>query len=426
MVMAEDPPKSTLPTRDATNKIIFINRFFYPDQSATSQLLSDLVFDLAKDHNAIHVITSRMQIDDSTVALPTFELVAGVNIHRLTTSKFGRFTLVGRLFDYLTFYLVLFFKLMAIVKKGDTVICKTDPPLHSIIAQPIVWLRGGILINWLQDIFPEIASALKIKGMTGILGRLLINMRNRSLHGAHINVVLSDNMAAILRSQGIADKRIKIVPNWSNSNSLTPISHSDNTIRSKYGFGDHFIVGYSGNMGRAHDFTTILAAAEKLQDHPEIIFEFVGSGIHLPWIKSESKKRGLKNIFFRAHQQRKSLAESLSVANIHLVSLLPELEGLCFPSKLYGIAAVARPILFVGDQNGDIGKILQKNHCGIAVALGDSSTLAREISNLWQNRELCESMGNNARKMLQESYDQHHAISSWRKILEDLKSSNHV
>ena len=39
-------------------RLIFINRFFYPDHSATSQMLTDLVFGLAKRGAQITVITS--------------------------------------------------------------------------------------------------------------------------------------------------------------------------------------------------------------------------------------------------------------------------------------------------------------------------------------------------------------------------------
>ena len=35
----------------------------------------------------------------------------------------------------------------------------------SIIAALIVWMRGARLINWLQDIFPEVAVALGVKFM---------------------------------------------------------------------------------------------------------------------------------------------------------------------------------------------------------------------------------------------------------------------
>ena len=39
--------------------VIFVNRFFYPDHSATSQLLSDLAFDLARRGFCVEVVTSR-------------------------------------------------------------------------------------------------------------------------------------------------------------------------------------------------------------------------------------------------------------------------------------------------------------------------------------------------------------------------------
>jgi len=41
--------------------IIFVNQFFYPDYSATSQFVSDLAFTLADEELDIHIITSRQR-----------------------------------------------------------------------------------------------------------------------------------------------------------------------------------------------------------------------------------------------------------------------------------------------------------------------------------------------------------------------------
>jgi hypothetical protein len=40
-------------------KIVFLNRYFFPDHSATSQLLSDVAFHLAEAGHEVHVICSR-------------------------------------------------------------------------------------------------------------------------------------------------------------------------------------------------------------------------------------------------------------------------------------------------------------------------------------------------------------------------------
>src|SRR2546422_9192524 len=96
--------------RDATaitaagSQIVFVNRFFFPDHSATSQLLSDLAFHLAARGFDVRVITSRQRYDESKARLPARELVRGVQVQRVWTSTFGRTRLVGRAIDYVSFY----------------------------------------------------------------------------------------------------------------------------------------------------------------------------------------------------------------------------------------------------------------------------------------------------------------------------------
>src|SRR5438045_6806551 len=101
-------------------RVVFVNRYFYPDHSATSQMLADLAFHLVGRGWDVSVITSRLSYDDPNVgrasarqrraeARPTFETVRGVDVHRIWTTRFGRGSLWGRSFDYLTFYVSAFF-----------------------------------------------------------------------------------------------------------------------------------------------------------------------------------------------------------------------------------------------------------------------------------------------------------------------------
>jgi colanic acid biosynthesis glycosyl transferase WcaI len=46
-------------------KIVFLNRYFLPDYSATSQLFSDFAFHLASQGREVHVIRSRRRYDES-------------------------------------------------------------------------------------------------------------------------------------------------------------------------------------------------------------------------------------------------------------------------------------------------------------------------------------------------------------------------
>ena len=198
----------------ADSRIIFVNRFFYPDISATSQILSDLSFELAAGGEQIHIVTSRLRYDDAAAVLAAHEVVNGVAVHRVWTSRFGRGNLFGRLADYLTFYLTAPLKALALASRGDVIVAKTDPPIISVPLMFAARLRGAKLVNWLQDLFPEVAGALGMKLGGGAVMCVLTWLRDRSLRAAAANVVLGSRMATIATAHA-PQSRVRVVPNWS-------------------------------------------------------------------------------------------------------------------------------------------------------------------------------------------------------------------
>src|SRR5215510_14439346 len=161
-------------------KIVFVNRYFFPDHSATSLLLSDLAFDLAGRGQTIHVVTEGQLYNDPLARLPYDEEVGGVHVHRVRTSRFGRSRLWGRMLDYVTFYIGATWHLLHSVRKGDIVVARSDPPMMSACAGLAVKMKQGVLINWVQDLFPEIATALDVRGMRFAVP-ILRRLRNGSL-----------------------------------------------------------------------------------------------------------------------------------------------------------------------------------------------------------------------------------------------------
>ena len=176
-------------------RLIFLNRFFLPDHSATSQLLGDLATHLAASGREVHVITSQQLYDDSKACLPARKMIGGVHVHRIPTSSFGRSNLFGRGFDYVCFYASAWSTLRALVMRDDLIIAMTDPPVVSIVAMGVARLRGALLINWLQDIYPEVAVELGVPFLKGPVARQLARLRDRCLKAAVANVVVGERMA---------------------------------------------------------------------------------------------------------------------------------------------------------------------------------------------------------------------------------------
>src|SRR5262249_19260395 len=103
-------------------RLIFLNRFFYPDHSATSQILSDLAFYLAESGREVHVITSQQLYDDPQAQLPAHEIAQGVHIHRGSSTRYGRSALWGRGMDYLSFYASMRRSMLALAGRGDILV----------------------------------------------------------------------------------------------------------------------------------------------------------------------------------------------------------------------------------------------------------------------------------------------------------------
>jgi len=421
--VAEDCPgesRTQSQEADAIQKVVFVNRYFWPDVSATSQLLSDLAFAITETGRPVTVVTSRQRYDDATARLPSEEMLDGVSIRRIWTSRYGRQGLHGRAVDYLTFYTSALWRLWFTVGRGDVLVAMTDPPLLSIPAALVAGVKGAKLVNWHQDVFPEIASTLGVKGMRGGGVKVIRSLRNVAVRAASANVVLSRRMAQVLADEERSGATIRIIPNWSDGHAIYPVAPSANFLRRRWGLEQRFVVGYSGNMGRVHEFDAIIDAAERLANDSDVVFLFIGDGFYRQWIEREVHERGLTNVIFRPYQPREHLRESLGVPDVHFISLRPDMEGLVFPSKLYGVLAAGRPVLFVGAEKGDVSEILRSERCGLAVSSGDVHGVVDAILKFKEHPEQRHAMGNRGRKLFEQHYEMNAAHASWCHVLSPL------
>lgn len=397
-------------------RVILVNRYFHPDHSATAQLLSDLAFALAGQGCEVCVVTSQQTYEDPEASLPRQETVASVRVVRVPTTRFGRQGLWGRGLDYASFHLAAAWALLGQTRTGDVVVAETDPPLISLVAALVAWVRGARLVNWVQDLFPEVACALGVRGSSAAAA-LLTGARNLSLRAAATNVVLGGRMAGRLRGLGVPPERITVIHNWSDGRQIRPVAHEANPLRAEWGLQGRFVVGYSGNMGRAHEFESLLEAAWLLRDEPGIAFLFIGGGARRVEIEAQARSRGLGNVIFKPYQPRERLMHSLGAPDLHVISLRPELEGLIVPSKFYGIAAAGRPTLYIGDPDGEIPRILREEACGVTVRPGDAEGLANQVRGLAADAAECARMGVRARLAFERRFDFPLAMRGWQTVL---------
>jgi glycosyltransferase involved in cell wall biosynthesis len=197
-----------------------------------------------------------------------------------------------------------------------------------------------------------------------------------------------------------------------------PSSPRGKFAATQWGLEHKFVVGYSGNLGRAHEIDTVLSAAALLRDDPHIVFLFIGGGNQFDRLSQLANERGLGHLFrFIAYQPQELLKLSLSVPDVRLISLRPELEGLIVPSKYYGIAAVGRPIISITTSDGEIAQLIRQHESGLVVEPGNGPALAESLIMLCKDPIRVTEIGNRARSMLDRHFTCRHAFGRWEKLL---------
>ena len=214
---------------------------------------------------------------------------------------------------------------------------------------------------------------------------------------------------------------LRLIHNWSPDERITPLAPEGNPLRRAWGLEGKYVVGYSGNMGRAHDFGALFDAAERLSARRDIVFLLIGAGNQRASLEAEVRRRGLGNVCFRPYQPPELLAQSLTVPDCHVVSLKPELEGLIVPSKFYGCLAAGRPVIFIGAHDGEIPALMRSAApFGVCISPDDASGLTQAIERLADDPAYGRELGASGRRLFEERFNRALALDAWVALLAGL------
>lgn len=395
-------------------RIIFLNRFYWPEEPATAQLLTDLAEALAAGGHDITVIASRPRGG----GLPSRDSHHGVRIVRAGGTRWARLGLPGKAVDFATFYFCALGRLAFTAQRGDTVVALTDPPLLGVGAWLVARLCGARIFHWVQDVYPEVAAILT--GQRWL--RVVKPLRDLAWRRSDGCVTLGTDMAATLAQAGVSARKITVSPNWAPAGLTAQSTEAADPLRAAWQLEGKFVVVYSGNLGRVHDLAPVLDVAEALRDEAGIAFVFIGAGAQRAWLEAQAAGRGLSHVHFHPTQPRARLAESMALGDVHLVTLLPGCEGLVFPSKLYGVAAVGRPVLFLGPQGCELARLVTEQGLGRAFTRDEIGPMADAIRHLRMEAGQREQLNAAAGAFGRDHAGPGRAAGDWMRVLNSTES----
>jgi len=403
-------------------RLLFINQYYWPDHASTAQHLADLAESLASRGHDVHVVCSRGGYRAGTPRPPRRESHNGVSIHRVDATSLGRKSTLTRMIDYLSFYLRAFW-LGLFLPRFDVVATLTTPPIIGLIGTLLRRIKGSRHIYWSMDLHPDASLALGRMSKTNPIVRFLAWLSDVVYRQADKVVVLGSYMADRIAAKGVRRDRLAMIPVWNRRDEIYPIPRAGHPLRSELGLESKFIAMYSGNLGLAHSFDEILEAARRLKDRDDIVFLIVGDGPRLAQVQAAQQAEDLVNVRFLKYFPRAMLHASLSLADVHLISMRAEMTGIVVPGKLYGAMASARPTIFVGPAHCESADTIRRADCGATIPLGDVDRLVATLERYADDPEAALADGERGRAAFLELHEREGCCAEWAALVGDLVTS---
>ena len=406
--------------------IRFVALRYYPSVRATAQHLADLAEGLVARGYSVEVVCGAEDDVPDAPKLPKTEVHNGVRIRRVRTTGFNRETTLGRAVNTLSFYWSIFFTLLR-GPRADLLVTLTAPPMVGLVGALVRKFAARRFGIWSLDLHPEAEIAVGMLRDGHPLTRLLKLADRFTVRRADFIVDLGRCMRSRLVEKGVPAERLTSIPVWNKKADIAPVPREANPLPDQLGVRDKFVVMYSGNAGVLHRFEEVLEVMRRLREHREIVFLFVGGGARRKEIEAYAKQHDLPNFRYLDYFPRNQIRFSLSMADVHLITLKTSAAGIAVPSKLYGAMAAARPLIMVGPEASEISLTIREVGCGYVIdperETDPTTALEKAILALCEHREAAREMGARGREAFLRHYECEVAVDQWKTLLDGLLGS---
>jgi glycosyltransferase involved in cell wall biosynthesis len=249
--------------------------------------------------------------------------------------------------------------------RADVVVSGSSPPCLGVVADRVARKHGAAHIHWAMDLYPELAVELGEIGRSSLVAKTTGWAMRGVYRRAKTVVALDEDMAQRFRGLGVDPVCIRP---WVTRQAATRAVCEPEAPWTWI---------YSGNLGRAHEWETLLAAQALLEQRGvDARLLFQGGGPSWKSAQAKAEALGLRRCEWQGYAATEELPASLLRCEVLVATQLPVVRGLLWPSKLALLLTMPRPILFVGPPDGAIAAELRRfPHAGVFTP-GDGAGVA--------------------------------------------------
>ena len=381
------------------NLLIYAH-YYAPDYASTGQIVTELAEGMLDKFNitVICVVPSYTgKIEDKYKTQKYYkENINGVNVIRVRVPEFTKASKKSRIKNIIAY----FFRAMHATRKAgkqDYIFSISQPPiLGGLLGIWGKWTKHAKFIYNVQDFNPEQIMSVGYSKNKFVL-KVMMFLDKFTCKHSNLIITVGRDLVETVNNRFKNKKKVPktiFINNWIDEKQIYPLDENNEKVlefKKKYNLDNKFIFMYSGNIGLYYDLENIIKVLEKIkpdtktQDGKVVVFAFIGEGTVLQDLKDYKEEKKLYNVVFIPYQDKKDLIYSLNAADVHFCVNAKGIKGVSCPSKYYGIASVAKPVLGVLEENTEVRLLIEETKGGLVSNPEDYETLEKNINWFIQN-----------------------------------------
>lgn len=380
--------------------IALVTAYFAPEISPITHLYADLAADLVSYGARVSVVTNlpNRGLDEQTRRAyleRTDELSpAGYRILRVgARTREGKGLLVRGLhfvFNALALYQA------AKKLRADAYLLGSMPPFLGLVGARLAARARTVYV--LQDIFPDSLVAMGKYDEGHPVVRMCRAMERRSYRFNSRFVTLSEDMKRTLLLRGVDEGRVRVIPNWADTDAIRAVPREDNPLFDELGLSrEGFYAVYAGTLGVLQQPDVLLDAAKLLVGEENVCLVIFGGGALYAHVAARIRGEGLGNVRLHKLEPASRVNEVYSLGNVSLIPLQAGAARFATPSKTWTAMAAGQPLIVSAEAGTEWAQRIADAACGIIVEPGDPAALAHAVRQICRDASLELRMRQNAR-----------------------------
>jgi colanic acid biosynthesis glycosyl transferase WcaI len=403
-------------------RILFLTQWFEPEPAHKGFTFAKALKDRG---HAIEVVTGFPNYPTGRlypgyrIQLHRREIMGGVVVHRLPLYPSHDHSTLGRILNYVSFFLSALIYCTVRARQFDVVYAY--PPIPAWLAAAISgWLTRRPCVIDVQDLWPDSVVTSKMAG-THRMGFILNVLCNFVYRRAARVVCQSEGIRKRLVERGVPMNKLAVIYNWADESAAAPKGLCD---LSRYGFEGRFNIVYGGNLGRVQGLDTLVRAANLVRSQaPRLQLLLIGDGMESDNLRSLVRELGADNVKIAPAVERNQIGDVFAAADVLVLHLWNDpLFEITVPSKTQFYLAMGKPI--IAGVKGEAAEIVTRAKAGIAAAPEDVEAMADAMMQMASaSKETLAAMGQRGRDAYWASYSFAAAIDATEAVLKEAAAS---